>query len=301
VTSPEVLIFLFFMITDPKTTPTGQVGRVAFGVLVAIASTLLMAPQTDEFGTKVGLLAGLVLICAARPILDRLVPEPRSEADRVGAFTQRLVVGAGAGAGRTAAGLGVAAVAILVIGVGIVAAGTPARGLVIPPNAEALDGVPRVLDPSTFPAITIDQDVSDYDHTIEGPGAQQILMTLAQNLQVESEALLRSDPSLLAAVAHGDRLAEMEARLDEAKASGTTTVEHYDFDDVHVVLIVPFGVQTGSSLGFQSRGTVTTETYDAGGALLDRSEAPFDKTFALRQATGDRWLTVAVLPPDAGS
>jgi hypothetical protein len=24
--SPEVLIFLFFMITDPKTTPTGQVG-----------------------------------------------------------------------------------------------------------------------------------------------------------------------------------------------------------------------------------------------------------------------------------
>ena len=28
VTSPEVLIFLFFMITDPKTVPTGQVGRV---------------------------------------------------------------------------------------------------------------------------------------------------------------------------------------------------------------------------------------------------------------------------------
>src|SRR6478609_3667217 len=53
--SPEVLIFLFFMITDPKTTPTGQVGRVVFGILVAIASTLLMAPQTDEFGTKVAL------------------------------------------------------------------------------------------------------------------------------------------------------------------------------------------------------------------------------------------------------
>ncbi len=26
VTSPEVLIFLFFMITDPKTVPTGRVG-----------------------------------------------------------------------------------------------------------------------------------------------------------------------------------------------------------------------------------------------------------------------------------
>src|SRR4029078_11339199 len=48
VTSPEVLIFLFFMITDPKTVPGGQVGRVVFGVLVGIASTLLLAPGTTE-------------------------------------------------------------------------------------------------------------------------------------------------------------------------------------------------------------------------------------------------------------
>ena len=74
VTSPELLIFLFFMITDPKTSPSGRVGRVVFGLLVAITSTLLMAPQTDEFGTKVGLLTGLVLMCAARPLIDRLVP-----------------------------------------------------------------------------------------------------------------------------------------------------------------------------------------------------------------------------------
>ncbi|HLO36779.1 MAG TPA: hypothetical protein VK194_11880, partial [Candidatus Deferrimicrobium sp.] len=72
VTSPEVMIFLFFMITDPKTVPAGRVGRVVFGILVALASTLLMAPQVDEFGTKVGLLAGLVVLCGARPILDRL-------------------------------------------------------------------------------------------------------------------------------------------------------------------------------------------------------------------------------------
>ena len=37
VTSPEVMIFLFFMITDPKTVPAGRVGRVAFGILVAMA------------------------------------------------------------------------------------------------------------------------------------------------------------------------------------------------------------------------------------------------------------------------
>ena len=81
VTSPEVLIFLFFMITDPKTTPSGRVGRVVFAFLVGVLSTLLMAPQVDEWGTKVGLLSSLVIVCAARPILDRLVPEPRSAAD----------------------------------------------------------------------------------------------------------------------------------------------------------------------------------------------------------------------------
>ena len=37
VTSPEVLIFLFFMITDPKTVPAGRVGRVVFGLLVAVS------------------------------------------------------------------------------------------------------------------------------------------------------------------------------------------------------------------------------------------------------------------------
>ena len=63
--SPEVLIFVFFMITDPKTVPTGRVGRALFGVLVGVASTLLIAAQTNEFGTKVALLGGLVVVCAA--------------------------------------------------------------------------------------------------------------------------------------------------------------------------------------------------------------------------------------------
>ena len=91
-----------------------------------------MAPQTDEFGTKVGLLAGLVLMCAARPLLDRLVPEPRSEADRCRRSPGRLVPAGIAGPARGVAGLGLAAVAVLVVGAGIVAAGTPARGVVAP-------------------------------------------------------------------------------------------------------------------------------------------------------------------------
>ena len=112
VTSPEVLIFLFFMITDPKTVPAGRVGRIVFGILVAVASTLLVAPQTNEFGTKVALLSGLVAICAIRPLLERFLPEPKSAADELRGFAARLATGgggAGHGAVRGAARVGAGA------------------------------------------------------------------------------------------------------------------------------------------------------------------------------------------------
>ena len=53
------------------------------------------------------------------------------------------------------------------------------------------------------------------------------------------------------------------------------------------------------SLGLESKGTVTNETYDADGGLQARTSSPFATTFVMRRATGTRWLNVAVLPPDA--
>jgi hypothetical protein len=38
-----------------------------------------------------------------------------------------------------------------------------------------------------------------------------------------------------------------------------------------------------------------TETRDADGGLIERESSPFDLTFAMRRATGDRWMNVAVL------
>jgi hypothetical protein len=302
VTSPEVLIFLFFMITDPKTVPAGRVGRVVFGLLVAIASTLLMAPQTDEFGTKVGLLAGLVVVCAGRPILDRLLPEPRSAADEIGRFATRLAIGGNPGAGilRGVGRFGLIVVAVFVIGAGIVAAGTPARGLVIADTAEVLDRVPHQVDPATFPAIAVEQDVADWDHEIAGPGAQAIVLTLAENLELENQALLRADGSILPVVDHGDRLTEMRGRLRDAVATGTTVIARYRFDALDMSLLEPFGVQSGLSLAVDARGTMTEETYDAAGSLQAQESSPFELRFVMRRATGDRWLNVAVLPPGAG-
>src|SRR6185295_4709775 len=78
VTSPEILIFLFFMITDPMTIPKGRVGRVVYAVSVGLLATLLIAPQTTEFASKVAVLSALALVCAARPVLEWLLPAPGS-------------------------------------------------------------------------------------------------------------------------------------------------------------------------------------------------------------------------------
>jgi hypothetical protein len=288
VISPEVLIFLFFMITDPRTVPAGRVARIVFALLVAATSTLLIAPQTNEFGAKVGLLAGLVVMCMTRPLFDRFFPAAKSAEDDPLAFGRRWM--------RNGARAAASAVAVLVLGVGVVAAGTPARGLVLPDVAEILARVTHQIDPSSLPAITVEQEVADWDHQVAGPEMQGIVVTLAENLELESQALLRRDASILTAVDHGDRLAEMQQRVAEAESTGVTTIARYRFDSIDVKLLVPFGMQTGLSLGMVSTGVVTTETYDRAGRLQDSNTSPFALTFAMRRATGDRWLNVGVLP-----
>ncbi len=291
VTSPEVMIFLFFMITDPRTIPAGRVGRIVFGVLVAIASVLLMAPQTNEFGAKVGLLGGLVLMCALRPLLDRLLPE------RGGSRDGLMALFADASRHRLAAGrLGLVAVGVVVAGAGILAAGSPARGSAVPDARELLNRTAPLVDPTTLPPITIEQEVIDFDHERAGAGMNEVVVALAQDLAIENEALLTRDPALLAAVDHGDRLAEMRAQLDDSRAKGLTPVRRYTFDAIHVSLLVPFGAQTGLSLGLTGRGTVVEERRDASGTLRGSSSQAFRLTFAMRQATGARWMLVAVLP-----
>jgi len=94
--SPEILVFMFFMITDPKTTPAGRVARAAYGASVAFLATLLVAPARTEFSTKVGVLAGLVVVCAARPVVERLLVAGGGRL-RVPALAGLVAVALGAG------------------------------------------------------------------------------------------------------------------------------------------------------------------------------------------------------------
>ena len=161
---------------------------------------------------------------------------------------------------------------------------------------EALSQVPHQVDPSTFPAIAVGKDVTDWDNEITDQGARDIVKTLAENLELENQALLRRDAAILPAIDHGDRLLEMQGRLQDATSSGHATIAHYTFDGIDMSIRRPFGLQTGLSLGLDATGTMTEETYDAAGNLQSTETKPFDLTFVVRRATGSRWLNVAVLP-----
>ncbi len=299
VTSPEVLIYAYFMVTDPPTVPAGRVGRFVFAIGAGLSTTLLMAPQTDEFGTKVALLGGLTILLLAHPLFDRILPDAHSAQDTIRGYAARLVTGSRPGLLRPVASVGTMALVVAVAGAAVVYAGTPARTAVAPNMTELLNGVTYQVNPETLPQITVSQAVKDWDHEI-ADSAPALLVTLAQNLDVENQALRKSDAALLTAVDHGDRLDEMQARVGRDVAAGTCIVDVYTFDAVNVTLIVPFGVQTGLSLGFDARGTVTYETYDSAGNLVSRQSSPFAQTFAIRRATGARWLNVAVLPAGTG-
>ena len=82
VTSPEVLVFLFFMITDPKTSPRAQRDRVIYAVAGVLAA-LLIAPTEDRVGNE-GRAARLrwTLVCAAHVPVLALFAAGAAEAER---------------------------------------------------------------------------------------------------------------------------------------------------------------------------------------------------------------------------
>lgn len=94
VTSPELLIFVFFMMSDPRTAARGSRQRVVYGALTAVVALALLAPQGTEYGIKVAILASLTLTCAVVPLLDSA--ELRRRVLRLGALARRPALAAAA-------------------------------------------------------------------------------------------------------------------------------------------------------------------------------------------------------------
>jgi Na+-translocating ferredoxin:NAD+ oxidoreductase RnfD subunit len=106
VTSPEILVFLFFMITDPKTSPRATRARLFYAVSIGLLAALLIAPARTEYWSKVAVLGALAIVCLVRALYRRFAPEIHLSRGRV---------------------LAAAGVAVLVYAGSLYAAGLPAR------------------------------------------------------------------------------------------------------------------------------------------------------------------------------
>jgi hypothetical protein len=289
VTSPEVLIFMFFMITDPKTVPEGRAGRVTFSATVGLLATLLIAPSTTEFWAKVGLLSSLALCSPMRLLFDRLteIDGVRSGVIRIGkrltaatpatTFTRGLALGAA---------LTLATTAILV-------AGGPARQ---PAVAAASTEIDVAVDVSEWPEVNVDRSVEGLDIVADDAFVAELTRTFAENLEIEAEAVRTVDGSLLGLSDGGERLDVMQARLDEAIATGIRIVDTYTFSELSLRLHEAPEGQSSAGLVFSGRGRVDHLHYDPDGNEIDRTSEDFDLEFVLRQLGGERWVLVAVVP-----
>lgn len=297
VTSPEILIFLLFMITDPKTVPTGRMARSVFAATLGLLATLLIAPQAVEFGAKVALLASLVIWSPIRGLFDRVFPERVPGQSGLASFIDLAAKRrSGPLAGFTQGGL--AGSLMVLAAVGIIAAGAPARA--------PLDSIPTsqplridvAIDPDTLPPIEIDPGVRSLNLEVDDQFALELAVNLAQNLAIEADAIKRGDMNPLPAVSGERRLAEMQEKLAKATADGSRVVPIYHFESL--TLRAQTEGQSGAALAFDATGTVELVTYNASGDEQSRSESHFASTFVMRQLGGGRWVIVHVFSPRSG-
>jgi hypothetical protein len=289
VTSPEVLIFLFFMITDPKTVPTSRAGRALFAAAVGAVATLLIAPAGTEYWAKVGLLASLALLSPTRLLFDHAF----SSADGgsgVAWIGRRLT----AAPARATFGRGVALGSSLVLFSGAVLfVGGMDR---IPASADVASTVLPGIDRSRLPPVEVDDSVRQLDIDFNPGFVSDLAANLAENLAIEEEAMRTANSSLLASSSGGEHLDEVQERLDEAVATGKRIGDRFTFDSLSLSLHEAPEGQSSAGLVFSGAGYVDHITYDTKGEVVARAGDTFALDFVMRLLAGERWLLVSVEP-----
>jgi len=258
VTSPEILVFLFFMITDPKTIPTGRAGRRMYAVGVGLLATILIAPQTTEYATKVAILASLALVCAARGVIE-LVGSKRLSAP-AGLRPRRRVIGGVALTGALAyAGL-------------VVAAGIPARPEAGTPGA-------ALVDAGALPATTV--GATPGIAAIGESAARTIARDVVVDLRTESDALRLGDPDKATMAASGAWLASLWQQIRATSGRGVTSAD-YHVDRIHLRMRRSGG-QGPPTVVARLQGTLVASEYLRGttAAVSRRAPEPFRRTLEL--------------------
>ena len=183
-TSPEILVFLFFMLTDPKTVPAGRRERIAFGISVALLAALLVGLAGTEFWAKVGVLGALAAVCAARAVLSVRAPSTLPRARAV----------------PTLVGGGLVAYAALLAAVGLHGA----------PERAADRAAARAVE---LPAVVV-RPSDGVDGTLDRPTALRIAADLVADLPRRGLPLSRVRSITLWLEAGPDQFPLLLARLD---------------------------------------------------------------------------------------
>jgi len=240
VTSPEVLVFAFFMITDPKTVPRGRLARNFYGAAIALVFVALAAPQRTEYATKVSLLGALALVCAARPLLERLLPAAGREPDRHSTFRAfGRSARTDADRRRPALGLRLRSVAVMTAAAVtytaiIIWAGTPAATWTVTPLSGAVpahceDGAGRQQPRPQIPAVALPtiavRNAQNVATQISSRVATQIVRDVIDDLAIANDALNRRDVTLASSVALFPWLDDLTSTI--CRATGALVLASY--------------------------------------------------------------------------
>ena len=263
--SPEILVFLFFMITDPKTIPSGKAGRRVYAVAIGLLAALLSRAADDRVRHEGGR-----ALCPLHRLRGAAADHASSSTSPAHAACR--------GSGSVLSSHG---------GRRWVRPRSSARWRSrdcssSPASRPARARPPRF--PSDVPAnelLAVTIVPSDGLAPIDRRTAQVIARDAVADLQIESDALRRRDLDRATEGADGDRLAALWRQIRAAKGR-PIVVPHYVVERTSVTL-EPGDGQSPPTVVATLVGTVERATYSGSppdgpasqrpGALLPRVRA----------------------------
>ena len=310
ITSPEVLIFALFMLSDPKTVPERGVSRVVFGFLVALFAVLLLGPTTLEFWTKTAILASLVVACALRFALSSFLAPLETEGVRLARdfFHLGWRVPAGFAGAMLLVGCVPLAADIATHGPQPAAAlsdgSTPSIPLTVGKgpgigqfvNVAAADALPapqnfqpvgasasaRVWSMPNVPPVTVPANVRAFDPSMNQQMATHMAQQAVLDVVIEAEARRIHDSKLAETGAIGDGLKFFTDRSNADLAAGKFVSATYTFDRVSLTLFLPkFQTQASRLVGVTLVGSVVTTTRDQAGNILSQTTGEYNRSWGL--------------------
>jgi hypothetical protein len=298
VTSPEVLVFMFFMITDPKTVPRGRLARNLYGAGIALVFVALAAPQRTEYATKVALLGALTVVCATRPFLERLLSAPATRRNRQSSGSD-TPASSRANVGRRVRLVAVAAVVVVAYSAIVVAAGTPAATsgavpLTPPTPANCADTATISTPPRPgvaivpLPTITV-RDAITVATPLSAQTARQIVRDVTDDLAIASEAIAHRNPRLATDVARFPWLDDLITTI--CATTGPIVISSYRFNRATVTVAKRATGQVFPEIDVELQGSKreTTITRSNPPRQLSEHITPYRDTLVVTK-TGRYWL-----------